>query len=323
MHRAIEQGNPVEVRRLLADCVVQWDWELKYERKTLVELALEPGSSSNMQARLAIAEAICTAAGLGESFAQLKAEGRLNLGAKAGPSGASKKRKSPPLRAGPHSNSKVPKDGTFGGGRYQNHELKKAIEDGDLASVRQLLEGGAVADAATFYGKTWVERAYAAKRTPLKPEIVAFIHSRLRQNGATALPQPGPEVLAQFAKVGGPKGENIEGEAAAKAAAKDKARRRPLGGSQQKDLKRAIEEGDVEAVDAQLASGVFDFTLDHYGLSWVERAMMVSDENWEVRCFSRRAGLACAWTPSRSWETRRLLTSYPRATRRTAAAERG
>ena len=299
MHRAIEQGNPVEVRRLLADCVVQWDWELKYERRTLVELALEPGSSSNMQARLAIAEAICTAAGLGESFAQLKAEGRLNLGAKAKPSGASKKRKSSPLGAGPHSDSKVPKDGTFGGGRYQNHELKKAIEDGDLAPVRQLLGGEAIDDAATFYGKTWVERAYAAKRTPLKPEIVAFIHSRARKNGATALPQPGPEVLAQFAKVGGPKGENIEDDeaaakVAAKEAAKDKARRRPLGCSQQKDLKRAIEEGDVEAVDALLASGVFDFTLDHYGLSWVERAMMVSDENWQVRCFLGVLGLANA-----------------------------
>ena len=62
-----------------------------------------------------------------------------------------RERKSSPLGAGPHSDSKVPKDGTFGGGRYQNHELKKAIEDGDLAPVRQLLGGEAIDDAAAEF----------------------------------------------------------------------------------------------------------------------------------------------------------------------------
>jgi len=245
---AIDEGNVHEVRRLLEEHVV-WDWGKKWYGKTLVERAAKARSTDG---KARVLQLVLEASGQDLPVAKAKTASSL---IDAYPSG--KKR----------GGARVKKPDILTGeaGKSQNHELKLAIERGDLAAVNGLLGKYTWNWTARHYGQNWLERVYTSKTSPNKGEIIKAIHSCALRSGATEYPLPPGFVLAAFSEPAGARDKAGSGGRSRIARASPQAH----------EMKLALEDARVDKVKELLGTGEWDFSAEFYGHTWIERAMAI------------------------------------------------
>lgn len=249
---AIDEGNVHEVKRLLEEHVV-WDWGKKWYGKTLVERAVKARSTDG---KARVLQLVVEASG--QDLRDVLLVARMGPDRQlihAHPSG--KKR----------GGARVKKPDILTGeaGKSQNHELKLAIEHGDLAAVNGLLGKFTWNWTARHYGQNWLERVYTSKPSPNKGEIIKAIHSCALRSGATEYPLPPGFVLAAFSEPSGARDKAGSGGRSRIARASPQAH----------DMKLALEGARVDKVKELLGTGEWDFSAEFYGHTWIERAMAI------------------------------------------------
>ena len=249
---AIDEGNVSEVKRLLQEHVV-WDWGKKFYGKTLVERAAK-AKSTDGKAR--VLQMVLEASGQDLPPAKLKGPHSSALLEASAPGVLKKQR----------GGARVKKIDSVTGepDRSQNHELKLAVEHGNLGAVNSLLEKYNWNWSSRHYGQNWLERVYTARPSESKGEIIKAIHTSALRSGATEYPLPPSFILSAFSEPAGPKiGRKRIGRANVQAS----------------EMKAALEDLRVGQVKDLLSKGDWDFSAEYYGHTWIERAMAIKPKS--------------------------------------------